>query len=157
MPQKPFLTTGSLREQFTYPPRDDDNSNPISDGELLKLLQMVNLGYLLDRFDLEIAMDWPNILSVGEQQRIGMARVLFRQPSHAVLDECTSAVPTDIEAKFYEFLIANGTTFISVAHHETCRQYHDCALELDGKGNYTFTLIDKEEERRKIAAAAVSH
>jgi putative ATP-binding cassette transporter len=116
MPQKPYLTVRTLREQFFYGGGEENET--IEEKEIENLLEMVNMSYLLQRFNLDVVMDWPNVLSVGEQQRIGMARVLFRKPSHAVLDECTSAVPHAVELKFYELLKSFGCVFISVAHRE---------------------------------------
>jgi ABC-type uncharacterized transport system fused permease/ATPase subunit len=103
MPQKPFLTAGPLRSQFSYPSTAD-----LSDAELLRLLEKVNLVYLLSRFNPDSVEDWTQVLSGGEQQRIGMARLLYNRPVLAVLDECTSAVDSPMEALFYSQLVELG-------------------------------------------------
>ena len=43
-------------------------------------------------------LDWGAELSLGEQQRLGFARLLYHQPAFAILDECTSGVTVCLPA-----------------------------------------------------------
>ena len=44
------------------------------------------------------------MLSLGEQQRLAFARVLYNRPSVVVLDESTSALDAETEAMMYSLL-----------------------------------------------------
>ena len=48
----------------------------------------------------------------------------------ALLDESTSNISLDVEDLFYSECIKKGITFISVAHRESIRKYHQYNLEL---------------------------
>ena len=48
--------------------------------------------YLLEREGgWDTRKEWGEVLSLGEQQRLGMARLFFHRPHFGVLDECTNA------------------------------------------------------------------
>lgn len=107
----------------------------------------VQLDYLLSRFDLDSEVNWPALLSPGEKQRISLARLLYRNPKFAILDESTSALSIDIEDRIYNLLKRKNITCISVGHRPTLIQYHDYILKLDGKGGWIF---GKKETFRNI-------
>ena len=65
----------------------------IPEPELRRLLAAVDLEYLVERQGgLDSVVDWGAQLSLGEQQRLGMARLFYHRPKFAILDECTSGV-----------------------------------------------------------------
>lgn len=70
--------------------------------------------YFLEGLDGE--RNWPDILSLGEQQRIAFARLLVNKPSMVILDEASSALDLKSEARLHGFLIETGATVISVGH-----------------------------------------
>jgi ABC-type uncharacterized transport system fused permease/ATPase subunit len=103
----------------------------------ISVLQQVNLADLPKRvsgFDTEL--DWAQILSLGEQQRLSFARLLLTAPKYAILDEATSALDAQNEAQLYEQLLSTKTTFVSVGHRSSLTKYHHLLLELDGFGGW---------------------
>src|SRR5207244_385777 len=132
LPQKPYLSAGTLRSQLLYPFRDSTNY----DKKLPEVLSNVNLDEVFQRVDrnLDASLDWPNILSLGEQQRVSFARLLLNEPSIAFLDEATSALDEENEAILYGLLRKFGLTFVSVGHRSTLIGFHDLILRLEGDG-----------------------
>jgi len=134
LPQHPYMAVGSLRNQLLYPNNTD---RQISDEELLLLLEMVNLPNIVGRFGgLDAELDWGKVLSVGEQQRLAIGRVLLARPRYAMLDEATSALDIGNEEGLYLQLAGMPTTLVSVSHRPTLLKYHHQVLELPGDGKW---------------------
>ena len=88
---KQYVSPGTLYDQLTYP--ETGSSSKVSKDELLSVLCRVDLAYLAqDDAALVDDIDWEERLSLGEKQRLAMARLIYHKPSFAILDECTSAV-----------------------------------------------------------------
>ena len=104
IPQRPYLSTGTLRDQVIYPHTDlDMKETGRTDMELRRILEEARLGYLPDREGgWDTRKEWKDVLSGGEKQRMGIARLLYHEPRYAVLDEATSAVSSDMEPLLYE-------------------------------------------------------
>jgi putative ATP-binding cassette transporter len=142
LPQRPYMILGSLRSQLLYP----NSSSQVDEEKLRHVLASVNLADLPERlggFDADL--DWAEILSLGEQQRLAFARLLLTEPRYAILDEATSALDLDNEQHLYEQLQATKTTFVSVGHRVSLVKYHQQVLELVGDGSWR--LVSAEEYR----------
>ena len=142
LPQRPYMILGSLRSQLLYP----NSSSEVDEEKLRHVLASVNLADLPERlggFDADL--DWAEILSLGEQQRLAFARLLLTEPRYAILDEATSALDLDNEQHLYEQLQATKTTFVSVGHRVSLVKYHQQVLELLGDGSWR--LVSTEEYR----------
>lgn len=126
IPQKPYIPLGSLREALLYP-----GKKPLSDEELLYLLDLCQIGYLRDKLD--IVADWSHVLSVGEQQRLAFVRAHIQEPKWLFLDEATSALDEDTEAAMYALLAERltQTTLVSIGHRSTLNKYHELMLVID--------------------------
>ena len=154
LPQKPYNVLGTLRAQLLYP-ESKAGANQITDQYLRELLDAVDLGYLMERGpqgpndDREV--DWESVLSMGEKQRLAMARLFYHQPKYAILDECTSGVSASMERRLYESCDARNITCITISHRPVLEQYHDVVLNVlkDGKGGWDFRLTRRGKERRE--------
>lgn len=148
LPQRPYCTLGSLREQLTYP-ADVEAAAAFSDEALLATLERVSLGDLAARSGgLEAVVDWGDVLSLGEQQRLGFGRLLVATaaddgPRLAILDESTSALDLATEEKMYGALAAAGVTVVSVGHRPSLLRYHDRILRVLGEqGSWRLEEVD---------------
>lgn len=132
VPQKSYIPIGTLREVFLYP----GLAAPISNEELYTALLDCNLAHFFERLD--IAADWGQILSLGEQQRAAFVRVLLQKPHWLFLDEATAALDERMEEVIYKTIIKklSHTAIISVGHRRTLMNYHEKRLQLDGMGNW---------------------
>lgn len=139
IPQRPYLTTGTLRQQLIYPHGEEEmKRRGVDDAALLKLLRDVEVQYLVDREGWDKELDWDETLSQGEQQRVAMARLFYHRPKYAILDECTSQLSLDIEAFLYQRCQELGITLITVAHRKSLWKYHKKILIMSGVGTYVW-------------------
>ena len=151
LPQRPYMILGSLRSQLLYP----NISSEVDEQKLRHALELVNLTDLPERaggFDAEL--EWADILSLGEQQRLAFARLLLTQPSYAILDEATSALDLKNEAALYQHLQGTKTTFISVGHRASLVEYHQYVLEL--LGDSSWRVVSAQDYRASFNVFSVN-
>lgn len=119
LPQRPYLSPGTLRDQVIYPDGHVDmREKRKSEVELQRILEEAKLGYLPDREGgWDTRKEWKDVLSGGEKQRMQFARLLYHEPQYAIIDEGTSAVSSDVEGLLYETCKEKGIS--------KCRQYLD--------------------------------
>ena len=86
MPQRPYVPLGTLRHAVTYP----ISPEAIEDAVVRKSVEEVGFGHLLDKLDEDER--WDHVLSGGEKQRLGFARILMQRPNVIVMDEATAAL-----------------------------------------------------------------
>ena len=134
LPQRPYMVPGSLRDQLRYP----DHDRQVDDDQIRQVVEKVNLADVLARVDgdLDSVIDWGNVLSLGEQQRVAFGRIFLRQPKFIFLDEATSALDEANQKLIYELIQQSGIGFISVGHRETLIPFHKRLLLLRSGGSW---------------------
>jgi vitamin B12/bleomycin/antimicrobial peptide transport system ATP-binding/permease protein len=183
LPQRPYCTVGSLKDQLLYPSLDSsqkvwtngDSGNKIlprshwlkqtlTDDALVQILAKVDLLDVAVRAGdgdpvkgLSAVVDWSNILSLGEQQRLAFGRLLVNRPKLVIVDEATSALDLANEARMYQILqemakkvhqggqlSPPGLTYISVGHRPSLVVFHNKKLRLGGEhSHHELTNVEK--------------
>lgn len=147
IPQRPYLSLGTLRDQLIYPDSKADMSRRgVTDDELLKILAIVDMDSIVEREGgWDVVREWRDALSGGDKQRLAICRLYYHCPKYAILDECTSAVTLDVERIMYEHATSLGITLLTVSHRPSLWKYHKFILQYDGEGGYCFTELDAEK------------
>ena len=130
LPQRPYMILGSLHDQLCYP-----HAGEVTEDDLFAVLRLVNLEDLPKRIGgFEVEVKWEDLLSLGEQQQIAFARLLFNLPKYAFLDEATSALDAGNEELLYNCLASAKINVVSVGDRQRLYRYHHKVLELLGNG-----------------------
>ncbi|KAI6178956.1 ATP-binding cassette sub-family D member 3 [Aphelenchoides besseyi] len=149
VPQRPYMTLGTLRDQIIYPDKPADmRRKGLTDQDLNDFLDEVQLGHILTREGgWNSIQDWMDVLSGGEKQRVAMARLFYHRPQFAILDECTSAVSVDVEGAMYRRCRELNITLFTVSHRKSLWIHHEYFLQMDGRGRYEFGKITENMEQ----------
>ncbi|MGH6795862.1 MAG: ATP-binding cassette domain-containing protein, partial [Methylocella sp.] len=135
LPQRPYIPIGTLRAAVIYP-ADPDRY----DGAAIReALHAAKLGDLTS--ELDVADNWSQRLSGGEQQRLAIARAILAKPDWLFLDEATSAMDEAMEAEIYDILAKKlpGTTIVSIGHRASLARFHKRHIEMRPSAAGIFT------------------
>lgn len=131
MPQRPYVPLGTLRRAVTYPLSPDS----VDDAVVRRSVDDVGLGHLLDKLDED--EPWDHVLSGGEKQRLGFARILIQKPKVIVMDEATAALDPLSQDRLMRLLLERlpAATLVSVAHRVELEAFHTRKLVLEHQGH----------------------
>jgi vitamin B12/bleomycin/antimicrobial peptide transport system ATP-binding/permease protein len=131
LPQRPYLPIGSLQAAIVYPA----DASAYSSDQVRDALISVGLPNLASRIGEEA--HWNRMLSLGEQQRLGLARALLHAPQYLFLDEATASLDEASEAALYRLIEEKlpATTIVSIGHRSTLEAFHQRHVVLTRHGD----------------------
>ncbi|MBB4040046.1 putative ATP-binding cassette transporter [Microvirga flocculans] len=138
LPQRPYIPIGTLREAVTYPARSDS----YNDAQIAEALRAARLPQIADRLDED--RNWGQTLSLGEQQRLAVARALLARPDWLFLDEATAALDEPTEQEIYRVIREKlpSTTVVSIGHRSTLAAFHDRRIDMKKTESGLSTPVD---------------
>jgi putative ATP-binding cassette transporter len=132
LPQRPYFSIGTLAAAVTYPAEPGTFSAEV----LAEVITAVGLPALAGRLTEEA--HWNRMLSLGEQQRLGIARAILQAPDYLFLDEATASLDESAEAAIYRLLDERlqHTTIVSIGHRSTLSAFHRRGIALVRDGDF---------------------
>jgi vitamin B12/bleomycin/antimicrobial peptide transport system ATP-binding/permease protein len=126
LPQRPYFPLATLATAVGYPAE----AGTFEDARVAEALVAVGLPELVERLGEEA--HWNRMLSLGEQQRLAIARALLQAPDYLFLDEATASLDEAAEAALYRLLQERlkGSTIVSIGHRSTLGAFHRRRVEL---------------------------
>ncbi|HUC03575.1 MAG: ABC transporter ATP-binding protein/permease [Methyloceanibacter sp.] len=154
LPQRPYLPLGTLRGALAYPGPDD----AFTPDEIDDVLDATGLSHLREALD--EAAYWADRLSMGEQQRLSIARALLQKPDWLFLDEATAALDEPAEGMLYRLMLERlpDAAIVSIGHRSSLVVFHErfLALKPDGKGRHRLTAVSPDEGARDAEEMGLS-
>ncbi|MDL1889514.1 ABC transporter ATP-binding protein, partial [Nitrospirales bacterium NOB] len=113
--QEPFLFNGTVRQNILYSDLSAGHERVEAAARAARAHEFISR--LPDGYDTWIGERGVK-LSVGQKQRVSIARVLLRDPPIVIFDEATSNIDTETEVKIREALndLTKGRTTFIIAH-----------------------------------------
>ena len=120
LPQRPYFPIAPLAAAVAYPAEPGQ----FDAATVAALIGAVGLPALAPRIEEEA--HWNRLLSLGEQQRLGIARALLYHPDFLFLDEATASLDEPSEAALYQLLDQRlpQATIVSIGHRATLAAFH---------------------------------
>jgi len=130
LPQRPYFPIAPLAAAVAYPAEP----GTFDSVKVAELVTAVGLPGLAVRIDDEA--HWNRMLSLGEQQRLGIARALLHAPDYLFLDEATASLDEPAEAALYRLLDERlaQATIVSIGHRSTLAAFHRRRLAFTKEG-----------------------
>jgi putative ATP-binding cassette transporter len=142
--REPYLPTVTLRKLLVFGCCEQP-----SDERLQQVLDMVELRELVTKAGgFDTVQSWKQVLSLEEQQRLSLARIVLVRPKYAVVDQATSALEQEIEDLLYAVLTTIGTLAISTSTGAELASKHKWVLELSGAGDGEAKLYPADQYKK---------
>jgi putative ATP-binding cassette transporter len=132
LPQRPYFPVAPLAAAIAYP-AEPGKFDP---AQVAELVAAVGLPDLSGRLDDEA--HWNRMLSLGEQQRLGIARALLHAPDFLFLDEATASLDEPSEAALYRLIAERlpQASVVSIGHRATLAAFHRRRLAFAREGDH---------------------
>ena len=119
----------------------------IGDEQITALLHVLGLEPVLERTGgLDVERDWDDVLSLGEQQLLSVARVILAAPRFAFLERPRRALGSEEGDRILSLLWERSITYLTLGDGGDSLGDYDAVLELAGDGGWTWKSVEAGRE-----------
>jgi putative ATP-binding cassette transporter len=142
LPERPYLPAGTLRELLVPTGRERE----VPDAEILAVLRALGAEPVLQRAGgLDVAAEWDDLLSLGEQQLLAFARLLLAPPRFAFIDRPSSALDPERVGRILPLLAQRGISYLVLGSAEDPPDAYDAVLELEPDASWSWHPLAGDE------------
>jgi putative ATP-binding cassette transporter len=133
LPERPYLPPGTLRDVLLRTGME----SVINDADIRIVLRSLGLEAAVERVGgLGADEDWDDVLSIGEQHLLSIARIFLARPAFVFLDRPGSSLPRAQIATILDMLKDQGTGVVVLAKDVEVNLPYDSILEIKSGGNW---------------------
>jgi len=131
VPQKIYLTDGSIIENIILA-KSKDTYDYNKFREVIEICGLTNIINNLEKKEESLIGERGTRLSGGQQQKLGIARALYKKPDILILDEATNALDKESEAEILKLVLnlKNKITIIIVSHNKSVLDFCEKIYEI---------------------------
>lgn len=143
-----------LEQQIIYPKvfhLEECEKNETLKQEIIEILRFLELEKSIMEITfrnnqgnvlfLDLNVNWNDHLSVGEVQRLNLARIFYHKPELVFLDESTSALPEALENKIMNKLLQMNVTLVTCGHRPNLRRFHQMEMQIEDVAHWQMVQL----------------
>jgi vitamin B12/bleomycin/antimicrobial peptide transport system ATP-binding/permease protein len=137
--ERPYIPAGTLMQALAYP----DPESSLAKDRAIQAMRDAGIGEFSNQ--LGVSNHWDRDLSLGDQQRLGIARLLLRAPDWAFLDNSLSALDDEAATGVLALIKQKlpDTGIIAMTDSENLKGFYSRVIRLGGPASLQpFTLVD---------------
>jgi vitamin B12/bleomycin/antimicrobial peptide transport system ATP-binding/permease protein len=133
LPERPYLPPGTLRDVLLRTGMEAVTT----DAAIMDVLRKLGLEACVERVGgLNADQDWDDVLSIGEQHLLSIARIFLARPAFVFLDRPGSSLPASRIGPILDMLKEQGISVVVLAKDEEARLPFDSILEIKTDGTW---------------------
>ena len=141
LPERPYLPPGTLREVLLRTGKEA----MLRDERIYNTLEQLGIGGLAQRVGgLNADQDWDDMLSIGEQHLLAIARIFLAEPTFVVLDRPGSALPKNQILKIFDMLRERGIGVLVLAKNGESHLRYDVCLDIEPEGKWSVRKVSQD-------------
>jgi putative ATP-binding cassette transporter len=141
LPERPYIPPGTLRDALG----GQDGVQPASAEELEAVLAALGVEDIVARAGgLEEERDWDELLSLGEQQILSIARLLLSRPRFVFVDHLGRALDDDQVVAVCDAFARAGITCVTMGDDDAALDGYDAVLDVARDGRWSWTTLKGE-------------